>query len=336
MGRHREQRGFVNGVAEKTKIAVIIVSRDTRDATLRCVRSVLAQDVPGADVSVLVVDNASGDGTADAVRSEFGARAAVLANEENTGFGAACNAGARTAPGAAWLLFLNADVVLGEDSIRALLSAADRYPKAGVIGPRFTFPGGRVQPSLRGDPTRTALLHQHTVFRYLRIGRAAYSAYKSPFFSAMPQTSCTAPVTLGACMLIHGPAFRELGGFDERYFLYFEEADLQRRVRDAGRVVVFEPAAHVVHEGGASSDRDRARALGWYLQSLFRYMDRRHGLFAGLVYRLVFKPLFVVKMIVDLLRDLFVLAFRRKASKRAEVALGVRFLFLGIWRFLVV
>lgn len=326
----------MSGDAGRVKIAAIIVSRDTRDATLRCVRSVLAQDVPGADVSVVVVDNASGDGTADAVRSEFIGRAAVMANDENLGFGAACNAGARSAPGADWLLFLNADVVLEGGAIAALLSVADRYPKAGVIGPRFTFPGGRVQPSLRGDPTRLALLHQHTALRFLRVGRVAYSAYKSPLFGAVPQASCTVPVTLGACMLIHGPAFRELGGFDERYFLYFEEADLQRRMREAGRVVVHEPAARAVHEGGASSDRDRARALGWYLQSLFRYMDRWHGLFAGLLYRLAFKPLFVVKMLVDLVRDLFVLVVRRKSSKRAEVALGVRFLFLGIWRFLVV
>jgi GT2 family glycosyltransferase len=318
------------------QVAAIIVSRNTKDATLRCVRSVLSQDVATADITVLVVDNASTDGTADAVRAESGSRVAVLANERNVGFGAACNAGARAAPGAAWLLFLNADVVLDRDVVATLLAAAARYPKAAVLGPRFTFPGGRTQSSIRGDPTRIALLHQHTGFRYLRIGRFAYSEYKSPLLGAVPQESCTVPVTLGACMLIDAAAFRALGGFDERYFLYFEEADLQRRARDAGRVVVHVPRAHVVHEGGASSDGDRARALGWYLQSLFRYVDRFHGAGAGFLFRVAFKPLFVVKMLMDLVRDVFALALRRKAAKRPEIGLGVRFLLFGIWRFLVV
>jgi GT2 family glycosyltransferase len=307
-------------------LAAIVVSRGTRDATLRCVRSLLERGAaPGCEVRVVVVDNASSDGTVAALESEHADRIDICALARNAGFAAACNFAASRAPDAAWLLFLNADAEVTAGAIAALVAALRPADEFSVAGPRFTFPDGRPQPSLRGHPTPAALLYQHTAARFLRIGRSAYARYKEP-----PRPE----VTLGACLLVRGSAFRALGGFDERYFLYFEEADLERRAQERGGAIVHVPQAHVIHEGGASSDRDRERALTWYLTSLFRYVDRFHGRAKGLAYRAVFKPLFLVKMATDGVRDVLVLLFRGRREKRAELALFGRFLLRGMWTFL--
>ncbi len=309
-------------------IAVVVVSFETRELTLRCAESALVHgEVPGHATRVVVVDNASRDGTADALRSRFGERVDVVASERNLGFGAAANLGAARVADAAWVLVLNADTELTEGALAALVAAGDAHPDAAVLGPAVVGSDGRPRDSVRGDPTRLALLHQHTALRFLRVGARAFERYRHPVAGE------TAEVVLGAAMLVRGDDFRALGGFDARYFLYFEEADLCRRARAAGRTVRLVPGATVRHAGGASADRDRERALTWYLASLFAYVDRWHGRGAGIVYRLVFKPLFLVRLVTDFVRDAAGFLFRRP-GKAAELRLAARFARRGLWEVL--
>lgn len=309
-------------------VAVVIVSYETRELTLRCAESALAHgDVPGHATRVVVVDNASADGTADALRARFGDRVDVVASERNLGFGAAANLGASRAADAAWVLVLNGDTELTPGALASLLAAGEEHADAAVLGPSVAGEDGAPRDSVRGDPTRLALLHQHTALRFLRVGARAFERYRHP------ARGDTVEVVMGAAMLVRGTDFRALGGFDSRYFLYFEEADLCRRARLAGRSVRFVEGAVVRHAGGASADRDRERALTWYLASLFAYVDRWHGRGAGIVYRLVFKPLFVVRLVTDFVRDAAGLLFRRP-GKAAEVRLAARFVRRGLWEVL--
>jgi GT2 family glycosyltransferase len=314
------------------RVLVVIVSRESRDVSVRCVESVLAHGtVPGADVRVVLVDNASSDGTADAVRAAAGDRVTVVANARNVGFGAACNQGVELVPGARHVLFLNADTELTPGALAALVADLDAHPEAALCGPAMVGADGAPQPSVRGHPTRLALLHQHTALRFLRVGARAYRAYKEP---PVPAGGGPVDVVMGACMLVRGDDLRALGGFDRRYFLYFEEADLQARLAAAGRAVRFVPSATVRHAGGASSRRDPERALTWYLQSLFLFVDARHGRAAGLWYRAVFKPLFAVRLVTDAIRDAAGLVFRGRRAKLDELRLAGRFLVRGFWSFL--
>lgn len=311
-----------------TPIAVVIVSYETRDLTLRCVESALAHSgVPGHATRVVVVDNASRDGTAAALRERFGARIDVVASERNLGFGAAANLGAARVPDAVWVLVLNGDTELTPGALAALVAAGEAHADAAVLGPSVAGDDGRARDSVRGDPTRLALLHQHTALRFLRAGARAFERYRHP------AAADTAEVALGAAMLVRGSDFRALGGFDPRYFLYFEEADLCRRARASGRTVRFVAGATVRHAGGASADRDRERALTWYLASLFAYVDRWHGRGAGIAYRLVFKPLFLVRLVTDFVRDAAGFLLRRP-GKAAELRLAARFVRRGLWQFL--
>jgi GT2 family glycosyltransferase len=308
-------------------VGVVIVSYETRDRTLACVESALADT--SAAKRVVVVDNASTDGTADALRERFGEDVDIVAGARNVGFGSACNTGSARVSDVRHVLFLNADTRVRPGALGALVAALD--DGAGAAGPAIVGDDGEAQPSVRGHPTRLALLHQHTALRFLRVGVAAYGRYKRP--ECEPDA---VPVVMGAALAVHGDVLRSLGGFDERYFLYFEEADLCRRVADSGRAVRFVDAAVVEHAGGASSDPRRGPALIWYLDSLFAYVDRFHGRGAGVLYRVVFKPLFVLRMVTDLIRDLLTWTFRpgKRFDKAPELRLAAWFFTRGLGPFL--
>lgn len=315
-------------------VLVVAVARDTKDAAVRCARSVLEHGAAdGFGVRLVVVDNASSDGTVEAVRAACGDRVQVVANAENRGFGAACNQGAALAPDARHVLVLNADTELTPGALAALVAELEANPAAAACGPSVVGDDGTARPSVRGHPTRLALLHQHTALRFLRVGAPAFARYRSPSIPPGPAPS-DAEVVLGACVLFRGSAFRAAGGFDERYFLYFEEADLERRLAAAGGRVRYVPAAVVRHTGGASARRDPERALTWYLCSLFLYVDRWHGRGSGLLYRAAFKPLFLLRLLTDAIRDGAVFLVRRREAKRDELRLAARFVVRGLWTFL--
>lgn len=311
-------------------VGIVIVSWNTRDAALRCVRSVLGGGGPIA--RVVVVDNASADGTADAVRAEFGESVEVIARAANGGYAVACNEGAARCGDASHLLFLNADVEVAPGCVETLVAALAADPSAVVAGPAFTHPDGRPQPSVRGHPTAAALLFQHTAARWLRIGRAAHVRYKRPLGDEVPRTTTVGPILLGACLLVRGDSFRAVRGFDEEYRLYFEEADLQRRLGTAGGRAIFVPSASAVHSGGASADQARAAALAWYVAGLLRYCDRFER--TGFGFRVAFKTLFLLKLPVDALRDHVAWLILRRPGKREESLLFWRLLAGPLWRML--
>ena len=250
-------------------VTVVVPSYGTRDATLACLES-LGRQEPTVTFETLVVDNASPDDTVDRVRRTF-PDVRLLALDRNRGFAAACNRGWRESRGRA-ILFLNSDTVLGPTSLRDLLAALDAEADVAVVGPRLTGRTGALQPSCRSDPTPAALLHQHTVLRHLRLLGAAERRYKMRDFAF--DRRADVPVVMGAALLVRREALEAVGAFDEGYFMYFEEADLCRRLRKAGWRVVFDPSATIAHAGGESSRRAGAAIEAAYVRSLLRYVRR--------------------------------------------------------------
>ena len=314
-------------------LGVVVVSYRTRELALTCVRSVLADaEARGPAVHVVAVDNASGDGTAEALLDEFGGldSVTVVANAANAGFGAACDHGAELAVchGVRHLLFLNADTRVLPGALRALTDELDTGGDV-IVGPLLENPDGSHQPSQRGDPTPRALLYQHTAWRFLRLGQAAYRRYKAPDDDAVG-------VLMGAALATSRALYERLGGFDARYVLYFEEADLCRRARAAGARLRVVPAARVQHGGGKSADSDPAAALHLYLESMFRYVERFHGRGRARLFRVLFKPAFLVRLCTDALRDglTWLVRPRKRAAKGAELRLFRRFALRGLGRFL--
>lgn len=244
---------------------VVIVSYNSREH----LRAAVEPLVGSSDLNVIVVDNNSTDGSLTTVADVKEVERIAL--DRNSGFGAGCNAGWQAGTGR-YVLFLNPDAKIDPESIRRLAGVLDRDAGVGVAAPRIVGPDGDLEYSQRRFP-RLRSTYAQALFLHRPFPRAAWvdelirdeAAYMSP---GSPDW------VSGACLLVRRTALEQLGGFDEDFFMYGEDRDLCRRLRDAGYDVRFEPDALVTHEGGASAPR--ASLLPVLAASRLRYA-RKHA-----------------------------------------------------------
>ncbi len=261
------------------RLAVVIVSFEAREALLAALGSLRAH--ASAPVETVVVDNASTDGSVEAVRRNHPA-ALVIANLENVGFARACNQGWRASK-APHVLFLNPDAEVGPGALEALVRVLDERPDVGAVGPRTRSPDGTIQVSTGPDLTLASEWAQRRLVRGVarRDPRAVAEAEARHAREHEPDW------VSGACLLARRAALEAVGGFDERFFLYEEDADLCRRLRLAGWRVVFTPAAEVSHRLGHSMARAPRRARREYDRSHLLYYRRHNGALARGALRLL-------------------------------------------------
>jgi GT2 family glycosyltransferase len=253
-------------------LTVVVVSYNVAGLLCRCLESAYqAFATAGLPPDVIVVDNASRDGSAQVVRTAF-PQAALQANESNCGFGAACNQGLALAGAAA--LFLNADTELAPDAIATLLRRLETTPRAAVVGPALRYADGRPQPSRRRFPSPAVLLLESTPAQWRLPELPLFRGYLCRDEQDVP-----GPVDWlsGACLLGRTAALREVGGFDPLFFMYFEEVDLCRRLAARGWQTWYEPAAAVTHHHSQSADQDLAARDRNYYRSKSRYAARYFG-----------------------------------------------------------
>jgi GT2 family glycosyltransferase/O-antigen/teichoic acid export membrane protein len=230
--------------------AIVIVSYETRDATLACVASLLECASPSREV--IVVDNASTDGTVAALATAF-PRVAVLQQPENLGFARAANLGARAAR-AVRLLFLNSDCIARAGALERLEAVLDDHPEAAAAVPRLVTPDGAIEHNVAPLPTVGLIAAQYL------LGRLGDRYRVAELEVPTPVESCSA-----AALLISRDDFWRAGGFHEDYFMYVEDVELCRRLAQNGRSLYYVPEAVIVHEGGLSS-RPRSAALSEMLE----------------------------------------------------------------------
>lgn len=231
------------------KLTIIIVSFNTKIITLECLRSVFREAI-NRSFEVIVFDNASSDGSADAVEAEFGANALVIRSSTNIGFAAGNNAAAKFASGD-WLLLLNPDTEIKEHAIDRLLDFAVAYPRAGIWGGRTVFKNGQLNPTFCwGRQTVWSLLCQ--AFGLSAVFRT------SPFFNPEGVGAWCGvidrevDIVSGCFLLTRKSIWQQLSGFDSRFFMYGEEADFCLRARAMGARPMICAAIEIVHYGGAS------------------------------------------------------------------------------------
>ena len=223
-------------------LSVVIVNINTRDWLQGCLKSLEKQDVFDR-VEVVVVDNASSDGSAAMVRNDFpSCRLVQLA--ETVGFGQANNAGARHAS-APLLLLLNQDTVVREGSLREFIELLEEYPRCGVAGGLVYDGDGELERSTGSFPTFSSMVLDR-LLNHLPPARGLLGRFSERHWAGYDSARRVDWVT-GAYLWIRRELFEKLGGFDENIYLYCEDVDLAYRARQAGAECWFFPCAPIVH-----------------------------------------------------------------------------------------
>jgi N-acetylglucosaminyl-diphospho-decaprenol L-rhamnosyltransferase len=251
----------VENAASVPLTSVVIVAANSGADLQCCIERVLASTTP---IEVIVSDNASQDGSIEAVSTRWAdePRVRVMRNGCNLGFGAGCNRGAAQARGDA-LLFLNPDCRLEPDSLARLRTHLAGDTTIGLLGACIVGSDGEREPaSRRRDPTLRRALSSLTGLATLQTRWPALAGTTLPTRNAVAPLE-TVDAVSGALMLLPRAAFLRIGGFDEGYFLHCEDLDLCRRVRDAGLRVACANDVRVVH-GKGSSSRRRPFFVAWH------------------------------------------------------------------------
>lgn len=245
-------------------VNVVVVSYNSRNELRACVEPLAAMD----DVQVTVVDNASADDS-PAVVEDLPVN--VIRLQENGGFARGCNTGWRADP-APFVLFLNPDAAIDEPSLRKLSSVA-REDRVGAVAPRLVDSEGGLEFSLRRFP-RLRSTYAQALFVHRLAPNAPWTDEIIRKKESYERPSSPDWVS-GACILVRRDALEEIGGLDEEFFMYSEDTDLCRRLRDAGYDIRFEPSAVCVHGGGRSAPR--AELLPLLARSRVRYARKHYG-----------------------------------------------------------
>jgi len=254
-----------------TPTAVAIVNYNTRDHLRECLETVL----PQRPAEIVVVDNDSSDGSVEMMRERF--PNVRLIQAENRGYGAAANL-AFAASSAPYVLLLNTDTLLRPGALEALVEYLDDNPQAGVVGPRLLNPDGSLQPSCFPFPSPLNVLLVgatlgRILFRPIPILRERFLRTWSH------DGARVVPWVRGAAMCMRREAFRSVNGFDDSFFLYYEETDLCLRTSRAGWQTHFAPVTEVIHacETSTGGVGNSAFATRLYFQSLSRYFELHHA-----------------------------------------------------------
>jgi len=227
------------------ELSIVIVSWNTRGDLGECLRSIEAQ-APGAEV--IVVDNASEDGSAELVKEDH-PNVTLLRNAQNVGFAPAANRGAGAASGSA-LCFLNSDTVIGSDGLAPLLEYLATEAGTGAVGPRIVLGSGETQVSYGRYPTFATEL-VHFGLNVFRMTRNPVTTWKD-MGTVPPQEPAEVDWLSGCCLVVPGEVFEEAGGFDDAYFAYYEDTSLCRKIKSLGYRVAYVPTSTVVHKEGSS------------------------------------------------------------------------------------
>jgi GT2 family glycosyltransferase len=278
-------------------VSVIIVSYNTQALLRQCLRSVFEQ-TREVQFEVIVVDNASHDGSPEMVREEF--PNVTLVESENKGFGHANNLGAKRAKGR-YLFLLNPDTVVLNNAVKILVDFLENNPKAGICGGNLFDADGR--PTLSYETFLPTLSWELGVFFIIGVVLWKLRHGKNIRFNHTHLPRKVGYV-LGADLMIRHDLFRRLNGFDADFFVYYEEVELTFRVKKAGYEVYSVPQAEIVHLEGQSFSNDDKRREMLSLNGRELYYQKTYNPVSRLVMRMIILSTCLLRIVVfTLLRD---------------------------------
>jgi N-acetylglucosaminyl-diphospho-decaprenol L-rhamnosyltransferase len=247
------------------KFSVVIVNYASWPLTVRCVELLYATGY--GDFEVVVVDNDRPE------PPEIPYPVRLIRNKENLGFARACNQGIAASTGDLVVL-INPDSVMEESFFERVQEFFEDNPSVGIVGPKIVYSDGRLQLTARRELSVVSGLLGRTSLLTRLFPKSSLVKNQFPAVADLTRPTAVDWVS-GACMVVRRQTLEEVGPLDERFFMYFEDADLCRRVREAGWSVYYLPQVEVVHHAGGSTD-SRQRAVWDLHKSAFLY-HRKHG-----------------------------------------------------------
>ncbi len=264
-------------------VSIVIVSFNTRDVLRECLQSVY-RETGELRIQIIIVDNGSTDGSAEMVGREF-PEVLLIQSKVNLGFGGANNVAFESSQGR-YIVLLNSDAFLMPGSLQRSVRYMDQNPGVGLGGGRLVGRDGSRQPSARMFPSVLSDL--------IVLSGLAARFPKSQFFGRLDRTwademqAAEVDWVPGAYSIIRAEALAKVGGFDSRFFLYYEEVDLCKRLKKKGYSIWYWPDIVVIHIGGESSRQIKSLELSqtgaqltlWRMRSMLLYYRKHHGLVA--------------------------------------------------------
>jgi GT2 family glycosyltransferase len=264
-------------VMDDLVLSIIIVSYNTRDLVKGCIESIFDCATRELGKEVIVVDNGSIDGTTDMLRAYF-PQATVIENGKNAGLSAAWNVGVQNSQGK-YLLFLNSDIVIQDrGALRQMIEYLESNPHVGLVAPKLFFDKKKekMQWSCNECLTPSTMIFGHTVLKYLFPNSRIFRNYIMADWDRNSVRSVK--VVAGAAFMIKREIFDEIGQFDERYFLYFEEYDLSKRMSGKWELHYL-PYVHMIHLHAQTTRRsNRWKVTKEATRSCFLYFKKYYGL----------------------------------------------------------
>jgi GT2 family glycosyltransferase len=272
------------------QFAVVVVSYNTRELLLGCLASVI-ESAATEDVEIVVVDNASSDGSLESVHQTY-PQVKTIANQTNLGFGVACNQAIRvtTAP---FVLLLNSDATITPASFQALHDAFSTNARCGAAGCRLVGSGGVETTNTRNFLTALNQAAELT-------GVMGWTDWKRLRRTHRPTTDqnlmdCSVDWIDGACLMVRRAALDEVGLFDEEFFIYSEDEDLCFRLRSHGWTICYSAAGTAHHQGAASSSQNKSVMLRHFYASQMLFLAKHRGNGSALVYLTAMKITLALK-----------------------------------------
>ena len=258
------------------KVSIIIVSYNTKELTKACLRSIESSMILSDRWEIIVIDNASNDGSAEFLKRKKNIR--FIANASNVGFARANNIGIKNARGE-YILLLNSDTELRPGTLQELLSYMDSYPRVGVVTCRVELPDGNIDPAChRGFPTPWASFTYFLGLERMFPASRIFSQYHLGYEDLHTIHEIDSPS--GAFFLTRRSILEELHGLDEEYFMYAEDIDLSYRIKEAGWKIVFYPKKSIVHRkkqsGRNGSNKELRKITEIYFYETMRIFYRKH------------------------------------------------------------
>ncbi len=306
-------------------ISVVIVSWNVADYLRRCLESLRAESgrASSPSLEVIVVDNASTDGSPDLVRASF-PEVRLLENRDNLGFTRGNNQGIAAASGR-YVLLLNPDAEVLPGALAAMVRHLDAQPQVAVVGPQLLNTDGSHQSSRRRFPTlATAFVESTTLQRHFPKARLLRRYY---CLDLPPEETHEVDWLVGACLLVRRQAIEQVGLLDEGFFMYSEELDWCYRMKREGWKVVYLPEARVVHHHAKSSSQDLPHQHINFQASKCRYFSKHHGRLSGAVLRTFLLLTYLFQLVQEGAK--YVLGHKR-ALRRQRLGLLVQVLRSGL------